>query len=439
MLYEDRNAEQAAADAVRMACNLGTSYVPPKSGAVKPWVDVTNLLHPGDLGPVGTAPWKRCLHAANHFINDATGLVFPRAGTLAEKLSFIFEMNDDVRCLLSLSLAVHVISSTPVYVQIAVKLPTQFIDHPPDGPRRDLHPMLLAMQNGVADADAPYDATKIAAAARQRRLESASRAPQMQLLLLPPRSADAGTAAGGSAEVAAASPGRASAPQRLANALTSGDAATSPERRAAAPALLTGVNGSPLRFLTAGVSGLAQFIQDAMDAAVSRLAPGIFASRVPATCAPRSLLALEPAAASPSSPHPAPVAVPEPHLFPEPSGLNRAAIARSAESVARLFASVRQLEIPSSLSLGDRFLLWHGALRIDSTTLPPLWLAAFGNPGEVWGASVAIAVDCFFKLLVRTSLQTSAVFLPSRRPNSSPVICGPWSAINCRNPHRAGP
>lgn len=113
MLYEDRNAEQAAADAVRMACNLGTSYVPPKSGAVKPWADVTNLLHPGDLGPVGTAPWKRCVHAANHFLNDATGLEFPRAGTLAAKLDFIFDMNDDVRCLVSLCFPVHVISSPP--------------------------------------------------------------------------------------------------------------------------------------------------------------------------------------------------------------------------------------------------------------------------------------------------------------------------------------
>ena len=96
MRYEDNNAMETAHDAVRLAGNLATSWQPPKPVAVFPWKDVTSLITPAALGAVGTAPWMRVLNACNMFLNDATGVDFPRGGTLAEKFRFYYGMYPDV-------------------------------------------------------------------------------------------------------------------------------------------------------------------------------------------------------------------------------------------------------------------------------------------------------------------------------------------------------
>lgn len=81
-----------------------------------------------------------------------------------------------------------------------------------------------------------------------------------------------------------------------------------------------------------------------------------------------------------------------PVLILEPQG-TPAAIRRQAASVARCFAEgvspIRNLATPPGLKLGDRFLLWYGAYVSPGggLVLPPLWLALYGNPGEVWDKS----------------------------------------------------
>ena len=92
MRYEDRNAALSAADAVTLARNNATSITYEKPPPVYPWANSpTNLLHPGTLGPTGTPRHVRVLNLVNMWINDATGVAFPRDGALDEKLKFCYD------------------------------------------------------------------------------------------------------------------------------------------------------------------------------------------------------------------------------------------------------------------------------------------------------------------------------------------------------------
>ena len=100
-LYEDQNVADTIKNAVALNRNLGTTWVPPPQAPRLPWKQITNLKH-GALGPLPSSDkwrWVRVMHLSNHFVNDATGVAFPRNGTLAEKLKFCYdEMYPDVSC-----------------------------------------------------------------------------------------------------------------------------------------------------------------------------------------------------------------------------------------------------------------------------------------------------------------------------------------------------
>jgi hypothetical protein len=369
-LYEDKNIADSIRDSVSLSCNLGTSWVPPKQAARLPWKGVTNLTWPGSLGTLrGTERWGRVLNLANIFLNDATGAVFPRKGTEAEKLSFCFNMYPEVSfggsaAIITLSHCTGLIHHISLLFILQIpenrRLPMLHIDREPSGVRRIPHPLISALDAEGAEGPVEFDAVAVSAAARGRDAGIAANAmirtgaPDFPVL--------AGDAVGGGGLGGNPAPAVLASPIRAAAARTTallGAAVTSPGRYAMA------LFGELYNVVSAAV-------QSALPAPVS---VGV-ASRDggPASGAqqPQPMLALK------LEPHSASGSAREIVRAAEAEGMRHA----NGDGVPR----ANRLVVPQGLSLSERFSLWYGVYQpAGQPVFPPLWLALYGNPGDVWG------------------------------------------------------
>jgi hypothetical protein len=103
-VYEDANPTETVKGVVQLMRNCATTYEPPKPAPIFEWHTVTDLSGGGALGGPNLPPWKRAMHLANHVVNDASGVLYPRKGTLREKIDYTYKFYPDVSLRVQLSL-----------------------------------------------------------------------------------------------------------------------------------------------------------------------------------------------------------------------------------------------------------------------------------------------------------------------------------------------
>lgn len=394
-IYEDNNPVERVKGAVALMCNGGTSYVPPKPPPVFKWTTVTPLLAPGALGHVGTPPWLRAINLANHIVNDASGKPFPRHGTERQKLDFAYGFYPDVRylatSLLSLRVYIHTLV-TPLWFLLQHpadrKLPQQVVLHAPEGPVRLLSPLLAGLDRATTADD--FDAVAIARSIREHTAREAADAAQtfgqIPFPWLPAATAEA-AAVGGLTRPPL--PGAVAVEDGTGTAAAVGAAAAqatlSPGGRAATAA--AGAAASPLSNLATAASAFganaatfARLLIDAVSSRTERVIESFMQRQRPQDDTTRAGVA-PPEPERPSAPVVGLILEPNdgPHKYAE------------AERIARQWTdarpAVRLIPVPTGLDWEDRFLLQYGAYRSspDAQPHPPLWLAQYKNPGELWG------------------------------------------------------